>query len=67
MFGCVSDQVHDNGTCLYGRQLNLNSGNIDCCNFAIAVGVIGFLLCIVFLLKDFLVVIIDFSEYTKVC
>ena len=67
VFGCVSDQVRDNGTCLYGKQLNLVSGNIDCCNFATAVGVIGFVLCVVFLLKDVLVVVLDFSQYTKVC
>ncbi|KAL5473561.1 hypothetical protein EMCRGX_G028054 [Ephydatia muelleri] len=65
VFGCVSDQVHDTGSCLYGRALNRNSGNIDCCNFATAVGVIGFLLSILFLLKEFLVAVLDFSQYTK--
>ena len=36
------------------------------CNFAIAVGVIAFLICLVFLVKDFLMVIVDFSQALKV-
>ena len=66
VFGCVSDQVRDTGSCLYGKQLTLNSGNIDCCNFATAVSVIGLLLSVLFLLKDISVVVLDFSHYTKV-
>ena len=38
------------------------NGNSDCCNFAIAVGVLGFLLCLVFLVKDVLYVIVDYSD-----
>ena len=55
VFGCVSDQVSTTSGCAY-------AGNSDACNFAIAVGVIGFLLCLVFLVKDVLFVIVDYSD-----
>ena len=61
VFGCVANQVQ---TVLFttgeiGCGYNLNS---DCCNFAIAVGVLGFLLCLAFLVKDVLFVIVDYSN-----
>ena len=34
----------------------------NACNFGIAVGVIGFVMCLVFLVKDVLYVVIDFSN-----
>ena len=37
-------------------------GNVSACNYAIAVGVISFLICLTFLVKDVLYVIIDYSE-----
>ena len=40
--------------CLYNRS--------NACNFGIAVGVIGFVMCLVFLVKDVLYVVIDFSN-----
>ncbi len=59
VFGCVADQVlYNNGvieTCYY-------SDNYNACSFAIAVGVIGFLLCMAFIVKDILIVVIDYSD-----
>ena len=61
MFGCVANQVQavvfTNGAIGCGYSLNS-----DCCNFAIAVGVLGFLLCLAFLVKDVLFVIVDYSN-----
>ncbi len=58
MFGCVADQVlYTAGTlefCYYN--------NYSACSFAIAVGVIGFLLSLAFIVKDILIVIIDYSD-----
>ena len=54
VFGCVADQ----GTvslCFY-------NANNNCCNFAIAIGVLAFLLCLVFLMKDVLYNVLDFSD-----
>jgi hypothetical protein len=55
VFGCVADQLSDGRSCLY------NAGS-NACSFAIAVGVIAFLLCLTFLVKDVLFVIIDYSD-----
>ena len=59
VFGCVADQVYQDTpvgrVCLYGNDSNA-------CSFAIAVGVIVFLLCLTFLVKDVLFVIIDYSD-----
>ena len=58
VFGCVADQVYqsNNGArvCFYDFS--------NACSFAIAVGVIAFLLCLTFLVKDVLFVIIDYSD-----
>ena len=43
-----------------GRICAYNGSNA--CSFAIAVGVIAFLLCLTFLVKDVLFVIIDYSD-----
>lgn len=42
------------------------NGVAACCNFAIAVGVIAFLICLAFLVKDFMMVIVDFSQAMQV-
>ena len=60
MFGCVADKVLipvGNGldTCYY-------AANYNACSFAIAVGVIGFLLSLAFIAKDILYIVIDYSE-----
>ena len=63
VFGCVADQLF--GTvggidiCYYGE-------NGNACSFAIAVGVIGFLLSLAFIVKDVLYIIIDYSDSTVV-
>ena len=59
VFGCVADKVIFRvtgfpSTCLYNQS--------SACSFAIAVGVIGFLIFIVFLVKDILYIILDFSD-----
>lgn len=55
VFGCVADKVNDSTFgCLYYAS--------NACGFAIAVGVIAFLLCLVFLVKDVLYVVIDYSD-----
>ena len=62
MFGCISDKVQEPHL-RNGQQYDECGYNgSDACGFAIAVGVIGFLLCLVFLLKDVAYVIIDYSE-----
>ena len=42
------------GTCTYNGS--------NACDFAIAVGVIGFLFCLAFLVKDVMLVVIDYSN-----
>ena len=63
MFGCVADQVvitiSGDRFCAYNLQLSA-------CDFAISVGVIAFLICLVFLVKDFMMVIVDFSQALRV-
>lgn len=59
VFGCVSDQLKVGTVCYY----NLNN---NCCNFAIAVGVLAFLLCLVFLMKDILYNVLDFTNNINV-
>ena len=44
----VGDQI-----CLYNQS--------GACSYALAIGVLAFLLCIVFLIKDVMMVVIDFS------
>ena len=58
VFGCVADQVYQDFP--NGRVCFYNFSNA--CSFAIAVGVIAFLLCLTFLVKDVLFVIIDYSD-----
>lgn len=54
VFGCISDQVEVESLCLYNRS--------NACNFGVAIGVIAFVLCLVFLVKDVLYVVIDYSN-----
>lgn len=35
--------------------------NSDACSFALAIGVLSFLICIVFVVKDIIMVVVDFS------
>jgi hypothetical protein len=63
VFGCVSDQVL---VTVNGQTGCFYNANNDACNFAVAVGVIAFLICLVFLVKDFVMVIVDFSQAMKV-
>ena len=62
VFGCVSDEVsvtdRNGDVCYYNGS--------NACSFAVAVGVIAFLMCLVFLVKDFFMVIIDFTAAMKV-
>ena len=64
MFGCVSDQLLNVGVSRGGDFVGIGCGyNLsNACSFAIAVGVIAFLLCLTFLVKDVLFVIIDYSD-----
>ncbi|KAL5473564.1 hypothetical protein EMCRGX_G028057 [Ephydatia muelleri] len=59
VFGCVADKVvfksAGSSFCLYNLDNN-------CCNFAIAIGVLAFILCLVFLMKDVLYNVLDFSD-----
>ena len=59
VFGCVSDQADLGGDC-QGYSFS------DACSFAVAVGVIAFLICLVLLIKDIVLIIVDFSEAIKV-
>ncbi len=61
VFGCVADQLLGTvgDVCYYGE-------NGNACSFAIAVGVIGFLLSLAFIVKDVLYIIIDYSDSTVV-
>ena len=61
VFGCVANQVSNVPPGAVVTVCGYN-GNSDCCNFAIAVGVLGFLLCLAFLVKDVLFVIVDYSN-----
>ena len=63
VFGCVSNQLLNVGV-NRGGVINVGCGyNLsNACSFAIAVGVIAFLLCLTFLVKDVLFVIIDYSD-----
>ena len=54
VFGCVSDKVDVDNTCHYNGS--------NACSFDVAVGVIAFLLCLTFLIKDVLYVVIDYSN-----
>lgn len=54
VFGCISDKVDIQDLCLY----NLSNA----CSFGVAVGVIGFVMCLVFLVKDVFNVVIDYSN-----
>ena len=58
MFGCVSDQAQADNCLGYSHS--------NACSFAVAVGVIAFLLCLVLLVKDIILIIVDFSEAIKV-
>ena len=68
MFGCVSDQLL-NVTIISSSVAGTGCGYhlSNACSFAIAVGVIAFLLCLTFLVKDVLFVIIDYSDTIVVC
>ena len=69
MFGCVSDQLLNVAVNRGGGVVSVGCGyNLsNACSFAIAVGVIAFLLCLTFLVKDVLFVIIDYSDTIVVC
>lgn len=58
VFGCISDKldvtVNGRDVCLYNRS--------NACNFGVTIGVIGFLMCLAFLVKDVLYVVMDFSN-----
>ena len=60
---CVADQViitiSGDRFCAYNLQLSA-------CDFAISVSVIAFLICLVFLVKDLMMVIVDFSQALRV-
>ncbi|CAI8020783.1 Synaptogyrin-1 [Geodia barretti] len=58
VFGCISDKVELNGYCRYN--------NSNACSFGVAVGVIAFLLCLVFLVRDVVYVVIDFRNNVMV-
>lgn len=64
MFGCVSDQV--SGVIVIGGRVDCAYNGSNACSFAVAVGVIAFLICLVFLVKDIFMVIIDFTAAMKV-
>ena len=61
VFGCISDKVDGEiggrDVCYYNYSNNSNA-----CSFGVAVGVIGFLFCLIFLVKDVLYVVVDFSN-----
>ena len=60
VFSCVADQLYDsrNDHCIY-------NGNSNCCKYDLAVGVIGCALCLIFVTKDTLYVVLDFSEHPR--
>ena len=62
MFGCIADKVdvenNNQDICYYNES--------NACSFGIAIGVVGFLMCLVFLVKDVLYVVIDFSNSVQV-
>jgi len=63
VFGCVADQVAAAPGLISGIPVVTCGYNASgACSFAIAIGVIGFLLCLVFLVKDVVYVIVDYSE-----
>ena len=64
VFGCVVDRLNsvyrlDNS--VYRYQCAFNN-NVNCCKLAIAVGWIGFVISLMFLVKDVLYHAVDFSE-----
>lgn len=61
VFSCVADQLYDPKIdfCVY----HLNG---DCCKYSIAVGVIGFCLCLIFLAKDVIYNVMDLSDHLRV-
>ena len=63
VFGCVADKV-----VIKAAGLSICAYNLDknCCNFAIAIGVLAFILCLVFLMKDVLYNVLDFSDNVTV-
>jgi len=61
VFGCVADQVAG-AVLVVGGGTACGYNLSGACSFAIAIGVIGFLLCLVFLVKDVIYVIVDYSE-----
>lgn len=58
VFGCIADKldvsINGHGVCLYNRS--------NACSFGVTIGVLGFLMCLAFLVKDVLYVVIDFSN-----
>ena len=58
VFGCISDKVQVSGGCGYNYS--------NACSFGVAVGVIAFLLCLAFLVRDVIYVVIDFRNNVMV-
>lgn len=58
VFGCIADKldvsINGHGVCLYNES--------NACSFGVTIGVLGFLMCLAFLVKDVLYVVIDFSN-----
>ena len=60
MFGCLADKAYVNGdTCL------INDSNA--CNFGIAVGVIGMLMCLGMFTKDIVYIIVKQNRVSTDC
>ena len=59
VFGCVVDKVYAGNVCFF-------NGNVNCCKLAIAIGVIGFVVSLMFLVKDVLYNAVDFTDNFRV-
>ncbi|XP_002736675.1 synaptogyrin-3-like isoform X2 [Saccoglossus kowalevskii] len=58
VFGCISAEGYYNNQCMY-------NGDENACNFGIAIGVLAFLACMVFLVTDAVMDQISSVEYRK--
>ena len=59
VFGCVVDKLYVGNQCFF-------NDNVNCCKLAIAVGVIGFVVSLMFLVKDVLYNAVDFTDNFRV-
>ena len=62
VFGCVADKGFfgsPEDTCVLNES--------GACNFALAIGVLAFIICLAFLVKDVIMVVVDFSGSIIVC